>query len=144
MDPVLSPYIGVSNAAAAIEFYANAFGGVERMRLTEPSGRIGHAELSIGDSVLMLADEYPEIGHVGPKALGGTPVALHIRVDDVDAVCERAVAGGATIERPPEDQFHGARSATVIDPFGHRWMVQTVTEELSTEEVERRFAAMFS
>jgi PhnB protein len=142
-DPLMSAYISVSNAAAAIDFYASIFGATERMRLTERGGRIGHAELRFGDSVLMLADEYPELGFVGPPKLGGTPVSLHLRVDDVDAVTERAQQAGATIERPPEDQFYGARSATLIDPFGHRWMIQQPVEEVSAEEMQRRFAASF-
>jgi PhnB protein len=141
-DPVMSAYLVVSDAPAAIEFYSNVFGARERMRLAEPDGRVGHAELALGDCVLMLADEHPELGYVGPARLGGTPVALHLRVDDVDAVSERARQAGATIERPPKDEFYGARSATLFDPFGHRWMIQTPTEDVSAEEMQRRLDAL--
>jgi PhnB protein len=143
-DPVISAYIVVADAADAIEFYSKVFGAVERMRLAEPSGRIGHAELVIGDSVLMLADEHPELGVVGPRAIGGSPVSLHLRVDDVDAVSTAAEQAGATIERAPEEQFYGSRSATLIDPFGHRWMIQTPTEKVSAEEVQRRYDRMMT
>jgi PhnB protein len=143
-DPVMSAYIVVAGAADAIYFYSKVFGAVERMRLAEPSGRVGHAEVVIGDSVLMIADEYPELGFVGPRALGGSPVSLHLRVDDVDAVSMAAEQAGATIERAPEEQFYGARSATLIDPFGHRWTIQTPTEDVSAEEVQRRFDAMMT
>jgi PhnB protein len=141
-DPRMSAYLVVSNAAAAIEFYSTIFGATERMRLAEPGGRVGHAELVFGDSVLMLADEYPEQGYVGPERLGGTPVALHLQVDDVDAISERARQAGARIERSPEDQFYGARRATLFDPFGHRWMIQTPIEEVSADEMQRRYDAM--
>jgi PhnB protein len=140
-DPVMSVYLVVTDAPAAIEFYSKVFGGTERMRLAEPSGRIGHAEVVIGDSVVMLADEHPELGIVGPKSLGGTPVAMHLRVDDVDAVCQRARENGATIEREPADEFYGARSGTLYDPFGHRWMIQTPTEDVTAEEMQRRYDA---
>ena len=140
----MSAYLVVAGAADAIDFYSKVFGAAERMRLAEPSGRIGHAELVIGDSVLMLADEYPELGFVGPRAIGGSPVSLHLRVDDVDAVSMAAEQAGATIERAPEEQFYGARSATIIDPFGHRWMIQTPSEDVSAEEVQRRFDAMIT
>jgi PhnB protein len=143
-DPVMSAYIVVAGAADAIYFYSKVFGAVERMRLAEPSGRVGHAEVVIGDSVLMIADEYPELGFVGPRALGGSPVSLHLRVEDVDAVSMAAEQAGATIERAPEEQFYGARSATLIDPFGHRWTIQTPTEDVSAEEVQRRFDAMMT
>src|SRR5438874_8529273 len=116
---VLTPYLIVSDAAGAIEFYRKAFGAAERMRLTAPDGKIGHAELTIGDSVIMLADEYPEHGARSPRSVGGSPVMLHLYVADCDTVVATAVAAGATIVRPVQDQFYGDRSGGLNDPYGH-------------------------
>jgi PhnB protein len=134
----LEPYLVVAGAAAAIDFYVAAFGAVETMRLMQPDGRVGHAELRIGTSGIMLADEFPEYGFAGPLARGGTSVSLHLVVPDVDATVAAAVAAGATLEREVSDQFYGSRSGTIIDPFGHRWIVQTPVEEVSVEEMQRR------
>lgn len=142
--PILSPYLIVRNAESAIRFYVEAFGATEKMRLTSPDGTIGHAELAIGNSFFMLADEHPDFGAVGPATLGGSPVQLHLRVDDVDAVVNRAVAAGAVILRKVEDQFHGNRSGMIADPFGHCWFVLTAIEQLSEAEVERRWNTAMS
>ncbi|MGZ4758970.1 MAG: VOC family protein [Acidimicrobiales bacterium] len=134
----LVPYLVVDGATAAIEFYVAAFGAVETMRLMQPDGRVGHAELTIGTAALMLADEFPEMGILGPAARGGTSVSLHLVVPDVDATVAAALEAGATLERPVADQFYGNRSGIVVDPFGHRWIVQTPIEEISAEEMQRR------
>ena len=135
----LTPYICCQDAARAIEFYARAFGATEKMRLAEPDGRIGHAEIDVAGAVVMLSDEYPDHGVRSPKAIGGTPVTLHLYVDDVDAFVRRAVAAGATLRRPVADQFYGDRAGQIEDPFGHVWHVATRKEELSSEEVQRRY-----
>jgi PhnB protein len=135
------PYLIVDGAAAAIDFYASVFGAVERMRMPGPNGRLGHAELEMGDSVIMLADENPGMGIHGPKKIGGTPVTLHVYVEDSDAAFERAVNAGATSLRPMEDQFYGDRSGQFEDPFGHRWNVATHVEDVPADEMERRAAA---
>lgn len=140
----VTPYLCAKNAAAALEFYARAFGATERMRLGEANGRIGHAEFAIGDAVVMLSDEYREMNVVSPESLGGTPVTIHLYVPDVDALVERAVRAGATLERPVADQFYGDRSGTIRDPFGHRWIVSTHKEDLTEDEVQRRYRAMTS
>ena len=137
----VTPYLIVGDAAAAIEFYKRAFGATERMRLADPSGKVGHAEIVIGDSAVMLADEFPEMGARGPKSLGGSPVGLAVYVEDVDAMAERAVAAGATVVRPVQDQFYGDRSGTFEDPFGHKWTLATHKEDVSPEEMTRRFEA---
>ncbi len=131
------PYISVHDGAAAIEFYKRAFGATERYRLTAPDGRLGHAEIEIGGSSLMLADEYPEYDRTGPRTLGGTPVTLTLAVPDVDAVVARAVELGAVLEIPVADMFYGSRSGTILDPFGHRWNIQTPEHEVSPEEMQR-------
>ncbi|WP_233836075.1 VOC family protein [Paraburkholderia sp. ZP32-5] len=136
-------YLRVRNAAQAIEFYAQAFGGVEQFRLTEPSGRIGHAEVKIGPAIVMLSDEYPEHGMLGPGADSTTSVLLHIHCDDVDQLVEQAVNAGATLIRPPTDHFYGERSATLRDPFGHEWMLGSQIEALTPEEMQRRYTALF-
>ena len=138
----VTPYLCCRDAARAIEFYKQAFGATEMMRLAEPSGRIGHADLRIGAAAIMLADEYPEMGVKSPQAFGGSPVAIHLYVADVDAVAKRAVAAGAKLVRPVEDQFYGDRSGTLEDPFGHRWFIATHKEDLSAEEVQKRYDAM--
>ena len=136
----VTPYLCARNAARAIEFYKEAFGAAEVMRLAEPSGKIGHAEIKIGNALVMLSDEYPEHGHRSPQSLGGSPVSLHLYVADADAVARRAVAAGAKVLRPVADQFYGERSGQLEDPFGHRWVISTRTEDLSAAEIERRYA----
>jgi uncharacterized glyoxalase superfamily protein PhnB len=136
----LFAYLHVSDAAKAIEFYTKTFDVSEKLRLTEPSGRIGHAELDFGGSTLMLSDEYPEYGIRGPKAIGATSVTLHIHVDDADAIIARAVAAGAELELEPQDQFYGERSGCIRDPFGHRWNIGHSIEDVTPEEMQRRYA----
>lgn len=138
----LVPYIAVSDAAAAIEFYRRAFNATERYRLTGRDGRVGHAEIDIAGCVVMLSDEYPDFDVRSPTSLGGTPVAMHLQVPDVDAFVEQAVREGAELTRPVEDQFYGNRSGAILDPFGHKWMVQTPVEYVSPEEMSRRLAAI--
>ncbi|OWJ68772.1 VOC family protein [Inquilinus limosus] len=141
--PTITPYLIVRGAAAAIDFYRTAFGAVERLRMDAPGGAVGHAELLIGDGLVMLADEMPEMGWSSPAAMGGTPVSLHLYVEDVDAVVERALAAGATLSRPVADQFYGDRLGTVVDPFGHVWSVSTHIEDVTPEEMRRRAEALF-
>ena len=119
--PQVTPYLCVDGAKAAIEFYSTVLGAKERMQMPGPDGKIGHAELELGESLIMLADEFPEMGIRGPKAVGGTPVMISIYVEDADAVFDAAVAAGATALRPMEDQFYGDRTGQFEDPFGHRW-----------------------
>ena len=138
VTPALSVYLCVRGAPAAIDFYREAFGAVETMRMTGDDGRVGHAEITLEGTTVMLADEHPEIGVVSPETLGGTPVSLYLHVADVDATYDRAVAAGATGERPPSDQFHGNRNASLRDPFGHRWMITQPIEAVSVEEMARR------
>ena len=137
------PYLRVHSTAEAIEFYQRAFGATELFRLAEPSGRIGHAEIKVGAATIMLADENPEYGNLGPLSLGGTTFSVHLHVEDVDAAFEQAVGAGATIIRPLKDQFYGERSATVRDPFGHKWLLGGQIEAISTEEMQRRYTALF-
>jgi PhnB protein len=138
--PRVSPYLHVDGAAAAIEFYREVFGAKERVRMPGPDGRIGHAELDVGDSVLMLADEHPEIGVLGPKTIGGTPVTVSVYVEDVDRTFARALQLGAVEVRGVEDQFYGDRSGQFEDPFGHRWSVATHVEDVSADEMRIRMA----
>ena len=135
------PYLSIKGAADAIEFYKKAFGATELMRMAQPDGRVGHAELQIGDSKVMLADEFPEMDFRSPRSVGGSPVMLHLYVEDVDTVVGRAVANGAKVLRPIQDQFYGDRSGTLADPYGHLWHVATHKEDLSPEEIGRRAAA---
>ncbi len=135
----LFAYLHVSNAAAALEFYKKAFGATEKLRLTEPGGRIGHAELDFDGTTLMLADEYPEYGIRGPQSVGQTTVTLHLHVDDADAVMRQAVEAGATVEREAQDQFYGERSGCVRDPFGHRWNIGHHIEDVDAAEMQRRY-----
>jgi PhnB protein len=137
----VTPYLGITGAAQAIEFYKKAFGATELMRLPMPDGRVGHAELQIGDSRVMLADEFPDMEFRSPSSVGGTPVVLHLYVEDVDTVVGRAVAAGAKLVRPVQDQFYGDRSGTVSDPYGHLWHVATHREDVSMDEIRRRAAA---
>ena len=138
------PYLRVRDAGRALEFYKQAFGAEELFRLTEPGGRIGHAEIKIGGTTLMLADEYPEMNIVGPQTLGGTSFSIHLHVDNADAWIERAVTAGATLLRPAADAFYGERSGSVRDPFGHEWLLGHQVEEVSTEEMQRRYTALFT
>jgi PhnB protein len=137
----VTPYLIVDGAARALEFYRQAFGAAERMRLAAPGGKIGHAEIAIGGSTIMLADEHPEMGYRGPRAIGGTPVSIHLYVENVDEMFPRAVAAGATVLQPVKDQFYGDRSGTLRDPFGHVWNIATHKEDLSPEEMHRRAEA---
>jgi PhnB protein len=136
----VTPYLIIKGAAAAIEFYKKAFGATEIMRMPQPDGRVGHAEIQIGNSRLMLADEFPERGIQGPAG-GRTPVMLHLYVEDVDKVWSQALAAGAKEMRPVEDQFYGDRSGMFTDPFGHCWNVATHKEDLSNEEMGKRAKA---
>jgi PhnB protein len=138
--PRVTPYLIVDGATAAIEFYRQVLGATERMRMPAPNGKIGHAELEIGDSLIMLADEYPEMGIRGPRAIGGSPVTISVYVEDVDGVFERAVGAGATALRSVEDQFYGDRSGQFEDPFGHRWSVASHVEDVPPDEMARRAA----
>ena len=139
----VTPYLVVDNAAEAIRFYERAFGATEKFRM--PMGdRIGHAELLIGDSHVMLADEFPEQGHLSPKSRGGTSVSLMLYVPDVDSTFQQALDAGATQQRPLENQFWGDRMGTLVDPFGHQWSLATHVEEVSPEEMQRRMAEMGS
>lgn len=145
----VTPYLIVDDAAAALDFYARAFGAKELFRMPMPAlsgaeggDRIGHAEILIGDSHVMLADEFPDMGHRSPKAIGGTATSLMIYLPDVDAVFAQALAAGATQERAVENQFYGDRSGALVDPFGHKWMLATHVEDVSPEEMDRRMKAM--
>jgi len=140
--PRATPYLCCKDAARAIEFYKKAFGATEAIRLSEPGGRIGHAEIRIGDAPIMLSDEYPEMDVRSPQSLGGSPVLIHLYVDDVDALASRAVAAGAKLLRPVADQFYGDRSGTLTDPFGHRWMIATRKEDVSAAEMQKRYDAL--
>ncbi len=135
-----TPYLIVNDGAAALDFYKRAFRAKEMMRIAAPGGKIGHAEIKIGNSRIMLADEHPEIGARSPQAFGGTPVSIMLYVGDVDAVVKKAVEAGAAVTRPVEDKFYGDRMGTVTDPFGHTWHVGTHKEDLSMEELQRRAA----
>lgn len=136
--PVITPYLMVAGAAEAIAFYKRVFGALERMRMEAPGGRIGHAELTIGNSVLMVADEFPDMDCKGPRAYGGSPVTLHLYVDDVDTIALRAQAAGAKVIRPVADQFYGDRSGMFEDPFGHVWNIATHVEDVAADEMRRR------
>jgi PhnB protein len=134
----VTPYLMIKDAHQAIDYYKRVFGATERMRMDAPGGKIGHAELQIGDSVVMLADEFPEMGHRSPRALGGSPVSLVLYVEQVDEVWKRALEAGAKQIRPLEDQFYGDRMGTLEDPFGHIWSLATHIEDVSPEEMARR------
>lgn len=141
--PRVSPYICVNGAVDAIAFYEKVFGATERLRIPMPDGKIGHAELAIGNGLIMLSDEFPEMGVLGPKSTGGTPVTISVYVADVDAVYATAIEAGAEPTRPVEDQFYGDRSGQFVDPFGHRWSVSSFIEDLTPEQVLERAAKMF-
>ena len=136
------PYLMVRDAQAAMAFYAEAFGATELFRLVEPSGRVGHAELQLGAAVLMVCDEFPEYGMVGPQGEKFTGCTIHLHVDDADAMAERAVAAGATMLMPPTDQFYGERSCRLRDPFGHFWLLGHSFEKVDPAEMQRRYTAM--
>jgi PhnB protein len=138
--PQVTPYLIVDGAKDAIDFYGKVLGAVERMHMPGPEGKIGHAELEVGGSLIMLADPFPEMGVRDPKAIGGTPVMISVYVEDVDAVFEAALAAGATEVRPVENQFYGDRTGQFEDPFGHRWSVATHVEDVPPDEMERRAA----
>ena len=137
----VSPYLVVDGGARALDFYKKAFGATEMFRMEAPGGKIGHAEIRIGDSVVMLADVHPEVQAYDPHHFKGSPVSLHVYVEDVDSVAKQAIAAGATVKRPVQDQFYGDRSGTFEDPFGHTWHISTHKEDVSVEEIGRRAAA---
>ena len=137
----VTPYLIIEGAGEAIEFYKQAFGAKELFRFPAPGGKIGHAELKIGDSPIMLADAYPDMGYNGPKSLGGSPVSLMIYVENVDSVFNQAVQAGATVKEAVSDKFYGDRIGSLVDPFGHVWHVSTHKEDVSLEEMERRAKA---
>jgi PhnB protein len=139
--PRITPYLIVDDADAAIAFYSSVLGASERMRMAGPGGRVGHAELDVGDSMIMLADEHPHMGALGPRAVGGTPVTMHVYVEDVDDVFERALDAGAKALRQLEDKFYGDRSGQFEDPFGHHWNVASHVEDVPPEEMAKRAEA---
>lgn len=139
----VTPYLIINGAAGALEFYKNAFGAKEKVRMPGPGGRIGHAEIMIGSSHVMLADEHPEMGFRGPQGNATPPVSIVLYVKDGDAMFERAVNNGARVERPLENQFYGDRTATLIDPYGHRWHIHTHVEDVSPKEMQRRMQQLF-
>ena len=138
--PRVTPYLHVDGASKAIDFYRTVFGAKERMRMAGPDGRIGHAELEIGNSMIMVADEHPDMGVRGPKSVGGTPVTVLVYVEDVDRAFERALKAGAKELRPVENQFYGDRSGQFEDPFGHHWNVATHVEDVPPDEMAKRAA----
>jgi PhnB protein len=140
--PRVIPYLTVEDANAAIGFYTSVLGATERLRMPGPDGKIGHAELEIGDSVLMLADAFPDMGAPTPQSLGGTPVTVMVYVEDVDDVFDRAIKAGATEERKVENQFYGDRAGQFADPFGHKWFVATHVEDVPPDEMAKRAAAV--
>ena len=139
----VTPYLAIKDGAKALEFYKKAFGATEVTKLMMPDGRLGHAEIRLGDSMIMLSDEFPEYGAKSPATLGGSPVNIHLYVDDVDAFVKRAIEAGAKEKKPITDQFYGDRSGQIEDPFGHLWWVATHKEDVSPEEMQRRVDAMF-
>lgn len=138
--PQVTPYLCIDGASAAIEFYSDVLGATERMRMPAPGGKIGHAELELGDSMIMLSDEFPEMGQRSPKTIGGTPVTISVYVEDVDGVFDKAVKAGANALRPVENQFYGDRTGQFEDPFGHRWSVATRVEDVPPDEMAKRAA----
>ncbi|HSV55198.1 MAG TPA: VOC family protein [Burkholderiaceae bacterium] len=140
----LFPYLHVHDAESAIAYYVKVFGVQEKFRLTEPGGRIGHAELDFNGATLMISDEYPECSILSAKTIGATAVTLHIHVDDADALIQRAVDAGATLEMAPQDHFYGERSGAIRDPFGHRWNIGHSIEAVEPEEMQRRYDALMA
>lgn len=138
----ITPYIGFKDAARAIDFYVHAFAAKESFRLAEPSGRIGHAELTIAGAPLMLSDEYPDFGALSAQTLGGCPIKLHLYVADVDTFVQCAVKAGATLLRPVKDEFYGDRIGHIADPFGYHWMIASRKERVTPEEMQRRWSTM--
>jgi PhnB protein len=138
-----TPYLCIRDCAAAIEFYKKAFGATEVMRLAQPDGKLGHAEIKIGGAAIMLADEFPEFGVHSPKTIGGSPVTIHLYVENVDAFFAKAVDAGAIVKQTVKDEFYGDRSCRLEDPFGHSWSFATHIEDVSPEEMQRRFDAFF-
>jgi PhnB protein len=137
----VTPYLILRSASEAIAFYKRALGAAEVMRLNDPTGKVHHAEISIGDSRIMLADEHPDIGALSAKTIGGSPVSIHVYVEDVDAAVDRAVTAGAKLIRPVADQFYGDRVGGIEDPFGYRWFIATHKEDLTIDEIRRRAVA---
>jgi PhnB protein len=140
----LTPYLCFKDTAGAIEFYKKAFGAEEAFRLAEPSGRVGHAEVTIGGARFMLSDEYPDFGAVSAQSMGGCPITLHLSVDNVDTFVDRAVKAGATLLRPVKDEFFGDRMGQVADPFGYKWMIGTPKENVSPQEMQKRWSKMLA
>jgi PhnB protein len=140
----VTPYLAIKNAAKALEFYKYAFGATESYKLVMPDGRLGHAEIRLGDSMIMLADEFPEYGGKAPETLGGSPVSIHLYVEDVDAFFKKALAAGAKELKPVMDQFYGDRSGQLEDPFGHLWWVATHKEDIAPDEMQKRVQEMFA
>ena len=138
--PRVTPYLIIDGADQAIAFYTKVLGATERMRMPSPGDRVGHAELTLGDSIIMLADEHPDMGILGPRSIGGTPVTISVYVEDVDSVFDRAISAGANELRPVENQFYGDRTGQFEDPFGHRWSVATHVEDIAPEEMTKRAA----
>ena len=138
----VTPYLIVNGGPSALEFYKKVFGATEVSRFDGPDGKLAHAEIRIGDSMVMLSDEFGEMGFRGPQSIGGSPVGIMLYVEDCDQMFNRAVAAGATVKKPLEDQFYGDRSGTLEDPFGHLWTIATHTEDVTPEELQRRMAAM--
>jgi len=140
----VTPYLALKNADAAIKFYKQAFGAKEIMRLPTPDGGLAHAEISIGDSRIMMSDEMPAYGNKSAETLGGSPISLAVYVPDVDSAFDQAVKAGATVKRPVEDQFYGDRAGTLMDPFGYQWSLMTHKEDVSGEEMQKRMKKMFA
>jgi PhnB protein len=140
----VAPYLAIKNAAGALEFYKKAFGAIETYKLIIPDGRVGHAEIRLGDSLIMLADEFPEFGGKAPETLGGSAVSIHLYVEDVDAFFKRALAAGARELKPIANQFYGDRSGQLEDPYGHLWWVATHKEDVAPEEMQKRVQALFA
>ena len=138
----VTPYLIIKGAARALDFYQRAFGATELMRIPGPGDAVMHAEILLGDSHIMLADECPQMNALSPQTLGGSPVLLHLYVPEADAMFAQAIAAGASVEQPMENKFYGDRSGSVLDPFGHRWTLSTHVEDVSPEEIGRRIAAM--
>ncbi len=136
-----TPHMVVRGAAKAIEFYKKALGAEEVMRMADPDGKVRHAEIRIGDSLIMIADEFPEMGAKGPQSFGGSPVSIYLYVEDVDRSAKQAIAAGAKISRPVQDQFYGDRSGSFTDPFGYEWHIATHKEDVSSEEMAKRAQA---